>query len=104
MSVTVQVIQEQDSEGKEYGEILHGDGRITTSIYGVIGHVIAAVVRQKDGSITLERSIAVSADNIDDNDLAESVVRRIERKLNEEFPDPTQQATPEPKLWVPDGY
>lgn len=66
---------------------------------GVIGYVIAAVVKQDDGGITLEREVAVHADNVEDNDLAESVVKTIERKLNEAFPDPNQ---PEPsKLWVP---
>ena len=66
---------------------------------GVIGHVLALVVRGADGSITLERDIAVSADNAEDNELAESVVRTIEAKLNEAFPDPNK---PEPsKIWVP---
>jgi hypothetical protein len=65
----------------------------------VIGYVIAAVVKQADGGITLEREVAVHADNAEDNGLAESVVKTIERKLNEAFPDPNQ---PEPsKLWVP---
>ena len=67
---------------------------------GVIGRVMALVVRGDNGEITLERDIAVSADNFEDNELAESVVKRIERKLNEEFPDPNQ---PEPsRLWVPE--
>jgi hypothetical protein len=66
----------------------------------VIGYVIAAVVRQTDGEISLERDIAVHADNAEDNQLAESVVKTIEAKLNEAFPDPNK---PEPsKLWVPD--
>ena len=65
----------------------------------VIGYVIAAVVKQDDGGITLEREIAVHADNAEDNELAESVVKTIERKLNEAFPDPSK---PEPsKIWVP---
>jgi hypothetical protein len=66
----------------------------------VIGHVLALVVKHPDGAITLERDIAVSADNAEDNELAESVVKAIEEKLNEAFPDPNK---PEPsKLWVPD--
>ena len=69
----------------------------------VIGSVIAAVIKNDDGSITLERDISVSADNAEDNELAESVVKTIERKLNEAFPDPNKQE-PEVKLWVPDGY
>ena len=69
----------------------------------VIGYVVAAVVRQTDGSITLERAIAVNADNAEDNELAESVVKTIERKLNEAFPDPNKQE-PEVKLWVPNEY
>ena len=65
----------------------------------VIGYVIAAVVKQDDGGITLEREIAVYADNAEDNELAESVVKTVERKLNEAFPDPSKQ---EPsKIWVP---
>ena len=65
----------------------------------VIGYVIAAVVKQADGGITLERAIAVHADTSEDNDLAESVIKTIERKLNEAFPDPNK---PEPsKIWVP---
>lgn len=65
----------------------------------VIGYVIAAVIRHENGSISLERDIAVNADNFEDNQLAESVVKKIEAKLNEEFPDPNK---PEPsKLWVP---
>ena len=69
----------------------------------VIGYVIAAVVKQEDGGITLEREVAVHADNAEDNSLAESVVKTIENKLNEAFPNPNQQE-PEAKLWVPDGY
>lgn len=65
----------------------------------VIGYVIAAVVKQEDGGITLERAIAVHADSSEDNELAESVIKTIERKLAEAFPDPNK---PEPsKLWVP---
>ena len=66
----------------------------------VIGYVIAAVVKHsEDGSVTLERDIAVCADSAEDNELAESVVKTIEAKLNEAFPDPNN---PEPsKLWVP---
>jgi hypothetical protein len=67
---------------------------------GVVGHVIALVVKGKDGSITLERDIAVNADNAEDNELAELVVKAIEAKLNEAFPDPNK---PEPsKIWVPE--
>lgn len=66
---------------------------------GVIGHVLALVVRDEDGRISLERDIAVNADNFEDNQLAEETVKRIEAKLNEAFPDPNK---PEPsKLWVP---
>lgn len=67
----------------------------------VIGHVVAAVIKNDDGSITLERAIGVKADTKEDNDLAESVVKTIERKLNEAFPDPNKQQE-EPKLWVPE--
>jgi hypothetical protein len=67
----------------------------------VIGYVIAAVVKQSDGGISLEREVAVHADNAEDNELAESVVKTIERKLNEAFPDPNQRV-PEAKLWVPE--
>lgn len=65
----------------------------------VIGHVIALVVKQEDGGITLERDIAVNADNFEDNQLAEQVVKDIGAKLNEAFPDPNK---PEPsKIWMP---
>jgi hypothetical protein len=67
----------------------------------VIGYVVAAVVKGEHGSITLERQVAVSADNAEDNELAESVVKTIERKLNEAFPDPNKRE-PEAKLWVPE--
>ena len=65
----------------------------------VIGHVLALVVRGEDGSITLERDIAVNPDSAEDNQLAESVVKTIERKLNEAFPDPNKKT---PRLWVPE--
>ena len=66
----------------------------------VIGYVLAAVVKNPDsGEITLEREIRTCADSADDNSLSESVVKTIEAKLNEAFPDPNK---PEPsKLWVP---
>jgi hypothetical protein len=66
---------------------------------GVIGHVLALVVKGEDGSITLERDIAVNADSAEDNQLAEATVKEIEAKLNEAFPDPNKE--PEPKLWLP---
>ena len=65
---------------------------------GVIGHVLALVVRGEDGSISLERDIAVNADSFEDNQLAEATVKTIEAKLNEAFPDPNKE---EPRLWVP---
>ena len=66
----------------------------------VIGYVIACVVKNpEDEAVTLEREIAVHADSFEDNQLAETVVKKIEAKLNEAFPDPNK---PEPsKLWVP---
>lgn len=66
---------------------------------GVIGHVLALVVKGEDGSITLERDIAVNADSAEDNQLAEATVKAIEAKLNEAFPDPNKQDPP--KIWVP---
>lgn len=66
---------------------------------GVIGHVLALVVKGEDGSISLERNIAVNADSAEDNQLAEATVKAIEAKLNEAFPDPNKH--PEPKLWLP---
>jgi len=68
--------------------------------YNVIGHVIAVVVKDVEtGEISLERDISVHADNAEDNQLVEDVVKTIEAKLNEAFPDPNK---PEPsKLWVP---
>jgi hypothetical protein len=57
------------------------------------------VVKGEDGSITLERDIAVNADNAEDNQLAEATVKAIEVKLNEAFPDPNKPE--QPKIWVP---
>ncbi len=67
----------------------------------VIGYVIAAVVRDPDsGSITLEREIAVHADNAEDNQLAEQVVRDLQEKFEEAFPDPNKPQAP--KIWCPE--
>ena len=86
MSVSVKIEQNND-------QILAYDN--------VIGYVLAAVVKGDDGSITLERGISVHADAYEDNELTESVVKTIERKLNEAFPDPNKQEE-EPKIWVPE--
>lgn len=68
-------------------------------LIGVIGHVIAAVVKNDDGSITLERDIAVNVDSFEDNELVEHVIKDIEAALNSVFPDPNK---PQPsKIWVP---
>lgn len=92
MSVCVEVHNEDSSTREKYWGTLFSQP-------SVVGRVLALVVRGADGSITLERDIAVSADDAADNDLAESVVKAIEAKLNEAFPDPNQpQAS---KLWVP---
>jgi hypothetical protein len=80
--------------------VLRGQEDPIGGFENVIGYVIACVVRQSDGEISLEREIAVHADSPEDNQLAESVVKTIESKLNEAFPDPNK---PEPsKLWVPE--
>lgn len=65
----------------------------------VVGHVLALVVKQGDGSIILERDIAVNADNAADNELVENVVKDIQAKLEEIFPDPNKPVAS--KLWVP---
>ena len=99
MSVRIKVLHEQDAEGKEYGEPAFHDSPLVAEIGGSIGYVIAALSKHADGSITLEREIAVHADNAEDNDLAEHVVKDIQAKLEEIFPDPNK---PQPsKLWVP---
>jgi hypothetical protein len=91
MSVCVEV-QETNPPGDDYSNCVFEQEN-------VIGRVLALVVKHYNGSITLERDIAVSADNADDNELAEATVKAIEAKLNEAFPDPNQ---PQPsKLWVP---
>lgn len=87
MSVAVAVLRDQEDP--------------IESFENVIGYVIAVVVKQPDDAVTLERAIAVYADTPDDNALATSVVKTIEAKLSEAFPDPNQQ-TPEPKLWMPE--
>ena len=92
MSVCVQVLNEDTDDGVEYYTTVFSRPK-------VIGRVLALVVKHPDGGITLERDIAVNADNADDNELAEATVKAIEAKLNEAFPDPNQ---PQPsKLWVP---
>jgi hypothetical protein len=104
MSVVIKILHERDWNGREYGEPAIRDPRLTSdALSGVIGYVIAALVKHPaDGAVTLERAIAVTADNAEDNELSESVVKTIERKLNEAFPDPNQQEIPEAKLWVPE--
>ena len=93
MSVCVEVHNEDSSTREEYWETIFSQPN-------VIGRVLALVVRGTDGAITLERDIAISADNAEDNELAESVVKTIEAKLNEAFPDPNK---PKPsKIWVPE--
>jgi hypothetical protein len=91
MSALIEIYNSQDSWEKRSPDLSQGS---------VIGYVLAAVVKKGDtGEITLERVISVSADSFEDNELSESVVKTIERKLNEAFPDPNK---PEPsKLWVP---
>lgn len=69
------------------------------SFENVIGYVIAAVVKQSDGAVTLEREISVYADSQEDNDLAEQVVKDIEKALESVFPDPNKSAPS--KLWIP---
>ena len=92
MSVCVQVLNEDTDDGVEYYATVFSQPK-------VIGRVLALVVKHPDGGITLERDIAVNADNADDNELAEATVKAIEAKLNEAFPDPNK---PEPaKLWTP---
>jgi len=91
MSALIEVYNSQGSWESRTPDLSQGS---------VIGHVLAMVVRSEDGAITLERAIAVNADNAEDNELAESVVKTVERKLNEAFPDPSKQ---EPsKIWVPE--
>jgi hypothetical protein len=99
MSVIVRILRETDIDGKEYGEPAFQDPRVLFDSRGVIGHVLALVVKSEDGGVTLERDICVSADNAEDNQLAESVVKDIEAKLNEAFPDPNKK--PESSIWVP---
>lgn len=99
MSVRIKILHEQDADGKELGVPAFREAGLISEISQTMGYVIAAVVKQNDGGITLEREVAVHADNAEDNELAESVVKTIERKLNEAFPDPSK---PEPsKIWVP---
>lgn len=96
MPTRIEVHKENESTGDPYDE----NRTLVYEQENVIGRVLALVVKGNDGSVTLERDIAVSADNAEDNELAESVVKAIEEKLNEAFPDPNK---PEPsKLWVPD--
>ena len=98
MSVRIEVLKENElySVEPDYQPPVS----LVEDLNEVIGYVIAALVKQPDGSITLERAIAVHADNAEDNDLAEHVVKDIQAKLEEIFPDPNK---PQPsKLWVPE--
>lgn len=81
-------------------QITHEIGRGQQTVYdSVIGYVVAAVVKNIDSSISLEREIVVEANTAEDNELAEQVVKDIETALNSVFPDPNK---PEPsKLWMP---
>lgn len=90
MPVCVEVYREELPDENYYGTCVYEQEN-------VIGRVLALVVKHPDGGITLERDVAVSADNAEDNELAEATVKAIEAKLNEAFPDPNQQST----LWVP---
>lgn len=76
----------------------------TVSRYdNVIGHVLVMVVKQEDGSVTLEREIAVNADSFEDNQLAEATVKEIEGKFNEFLPKPEFVVYDEnPKIWIPE--
>ena len=83
----------------EVRELATDESKTLFSSPNVIGRVLALIVRHEDGGITIERDIAVTADNAEDNELAERVVKDLQTKLEELFPDPNK---PEPsKLWVP---
>ena len=92
MSIQVSI----NPEGEKYENFPGGEEQWYT---GVIGHVLALVIKLPDGQIELIRDIAVNADSFEDNSIAEATVKTIEAKFNEAFPDPNKP--PETKIWVP---
>ena len=97
MSVAVKVWNEQDAEGKEFGEVLRGDGRLVSDFNGVVGHALVLVIKKEDGGLDVERVVGVNADSVEDNAVVTDFIKTVESKLAELF-DPV----PEPsKIWVP---
>jgi hypothetical protein len=66
----------------------------------VVGHILVAVQKHEDGSLTIERDIQVNANNVEDNAVVEDFIKKVQAKLDEALPEP--EVVPEAKLWVPE--
>ena len=97
MSVQVKIWNEQDVEGREFGEVLLGDGRLVSSFSGVVGHALVLVLKKEDGSLDVERVFEVNADSAEDNQIVTDFVKSVESKLAELF-EPVPESS---KIWVP---
>ena len=97
MSVNIEVLKDNDLYDLDPHQ--YPAKSLVGGFENVIGYVVAAVVKQADGAVTLEREISVYADSAEDNELAEHVVKDIEAALNSIFPDPNKPVPS--KLWTP---
>lgn len=75
------------------------DGYTVRDLENVIGHVIVAVQKHGDKSLTIERDVAVNADTFEDNQIVEDFVKKVQAELDKVLPEPKPIA--EPKIWVP---
>lgn len=70
--------------------------------HSVVGYSIVVVVKTQDGGLDVNRYFHVQDNwNEEDKQVATDFLKKAEDKLSELFPE---EAAPESKLWVPDGY
>ncbi len=68
----------------------------------VVGYSLVTVVKTQDGGLDVNRDFRVQDSwNEEDKQVATDFLKQAGAKLSELFPG---EQTPEPKLWVPDGY
>jgi hypothetical protein len=99
MSVRIDILHEQDADGKEYGEPAFDTGRTITTTRNVVGHVLVTVVKKEDGGLDVERVAGVNADSAEDNQIVTDFIKQVEAKVAELFPEDEQ---PKPMIWVPE--
>jgi len=63
----------------------------------VVGHALLAVVKNKDGGLTVERVVGVNADSAEDNQIVGDFIKQVESKLAELFPEEEES-----KIWIPE--